>query len=596
MNNSADQKRENPIPRIKVSGEKAAETIRNLDKGLYLIGITDEVDDDKLTRIADAIRVKDEAKIILSLSVTGVKKLPDSDVNKGGVFANCTNLYGIALPDSFNADLSIMDFDNCSFLQHILVGKNNTIYSSYKSVLYSDNGKTLYMCPQGKKSIEIPETVTKILEYAFAGCYKLSEITYSGTIAQWFSISKEENWDEWLTLHAIHCSDADIIFKNEEKDEKAVEVDSSANENYEDTNVILEEFKDYLIESDDMGLNSARDYKSHINSIIRLTDSEKEKGWFEKNILLSEPNRKKSLEECMSLLEKKNVRSSWKTAIRKLATFFEADWVSSPKEIEELKKSKKNNAKIDFGIPDDFIVEIRTNRDLWKRKFRNSILSQARPPYPFGPEEGGFQFHPRILNKIFGGRETDDNELIRWAHEDIDEMVIHVGDEDCYTGNYYFRDVEAMALLKDDSFKVRLNDGTIKFLYTDTPSGRKEIQRNKGKGWGDLSIEHKVSQKAFFRAKWEELPAFTRLSNLCAEYLSANQESGYTAKDDYKWYNDFCSNYKTELRSLKNGLVADLNRMRMEYELMDRAINSSLGGHEEVLEEDLQSLYSRTKR
>lgn len=169
-------------------------------------------------------------------------------------------------------------------------------------------------------------------------------------------------------------------------------------------------------------------------------------------------------------------------------------------------------------------------------------------------------------------------------------MVIHVGDEDCYTGNYYFRDVEAMALLTDNSFKVRLNDGTIKFLYTDTPSGRKEIQRNRGKGWGDLSIEHKVSQKAFFRANWEELPAFTRLSNLCAEYLSANQESGYTAKDDYKWYNDFCSNYKTELRSLKNGLVADLNRMQMEYELMDRAINSSLGGHEEVLEEDLQSL------
>ena len=338
-----------------------------------------------------------------------------------------------------------------------------------------------------------------------------------------------------------------------------------------------------------MGLNSARDYKSHINSIIRLTDSEKEKGWFEKNILLSEPNRKKSLEECMSLLEKKNVRSSWKTAIRKLATFFEADWVSSPKEIEEIKKSKKNNAKIDFGIPDDFIVEIRTNRDLWKRKFRNSILSQARPPYPFGPEEGGFLFHPRILNKIFGGRETDDNELIRWAHEDIDEMVIHVGDEDCYTGNYYFRDVEAMALLIDGSFKVRSNDGTIKFLYTDTPSG-KVIQKNRGKGWGDLSIEHKVSQKAFFRANWEKLPAFTKLSNLCAEYLSANQESGYTAKDDYKWYTDFCSSYETVLEDLREDLVADLNNMQMEYELMDRAINSSLGGHEEVLEEDLQSL------
>ena len=41
MNNSTEQKRENPIPRIKVSGEKAAETIKNLEEGLYLIGITD---------------------------------------------------------------------------------------------------------------------------------------------------------------------------------------------------------------------------------------------------------------------------------------------------------------------------------------------------------------------------------------------------------------------------------------------------------------------------------------------------------------------------------------------------------------------------
>ena len=35
--------------------------------------------------------------------------------------------------------------------------------------------------------------------------------------------------------------------------------------------------KEWLIESDDMGLNSARDYKSHINSIIKLTDSEKKR-------------------------------------------------------------------------------------------------------------------------------------------------------------------------------------------------------------------------------------------------------------------------------------------------------------------------------
>ena len=74
---------------------------------------------------------------------------------------------------------------------------------------------------------------------------------------------------------------------------------------------------------------------------------------------------------------KKNVRSNWKTALRKLSAFFEADWVSSPKKIEEIKKAKKNIKKMDFGIPADLIEEIRTNRDLWKKKFRNSKGSNA---------------------------------------------------------------------------------------------------------------------------------------------------------------------------------------------------------------------------
>lgn len=586
MNNSVDIKKKFSLQKIKTTGEKTAETIKNLEAGDYAIRVTDLPDDNVLVQIADAIRGNDDARIILGLMDLGIKNFP-GPVNNTGIFANCGNLYGLFLPDTFEADLSYKDFENCLFLKLILTDKNNKKYSSAYTALYTDNGKTFYICPPGKKILKLSENTTKILKSAFTGCDKLSEIVYEGTLAQWIAINKEDKWDDELTLHAIRCLDADIIFKNEEKDEKAVEADSSENKSNEDTNIILEQFKDWLIESDDMGENSARDYKSHINSIIRLTDSKREKEWFKKNILLSETTRKKALDECMSLLERENVRSSWKTALKKLSGFFEADWAPSPDEVEEIKKEKKNIENIDFGIPLDFISDIRTNRDLWKKKFRNSILSQTRPPYPFGPEEGGFQFHPRILNKIFGGRETDDNELIRWAHEDIDEMIILVGNEECYTGNYYFRDVEAMALLTDRTFRVRLNDGTIKTLYTDTPSGRKEIQRNRGKGWGDLSIEHKVSQKAFFRDHWRELPSMTEISKLCAQYLSANQESEYTAKDDYKWYNDFCSIYETELRSLKNGLVADLNKMRMEYELMDRAINSSLGGHEEVLEEDL---------
>ena len=254
-------------------------------------------DDNTLIQIADAIRDNEEAKILLGLRDSGIKNFPCC-TNKAGIFANCKNLYCLVLPDTFEADLSYKDFENCSSLSFILIDKNNKKYSSLNMAMYTDNGKTFYMCPPGKKDLTISANTSKILSSAFTGCDKLSEIVYEGSLKEWFAISKEDKWDDELTLHAIHCSDADIILKNEEKAEEAVKADTSAYE-------ILEEFKDWLIESDGMNQNSAKDYKSHINSIIRLTDSEKEKGWFEKNILLSETNRKNSLKECVSLLEKK---------------------------------------------------------------------------------------------------------------------------------------------------------------------------------------------------------------------------------------------------------------------------------------------------
>lgn len=208
---------EKTLLRIDVSSAEAAESIKKSHAKIKVVTLNDTPDENTLIKIVDAIRAENNARIVLNLTKTDIKKLPDFTGNEGGIFRNCKNFGGLCLPKCFEADLSIMDFDNCPNL--MILTANNKKYVSFDCVLYSDGGKTLYMCPQGKKNIEIPGTVTKILEYAFAGCKNLSEITYLGTTAQWFSINKEENWDEWITPNVIHCSDADIVFKNKQKDE-----------------------------------------------------------------------------------------------------------------------------------------------------------------------------------------------------------------------------------------------------------------------------------------------------------------------------------------------------------------------------------------
>ena len=211
------QSQEKNVLRINVSSAEAAESIKNSHAKIILVTLNDTPDENTLTKIVDAIRTETNARIVLNLVHTDIKELPDCTGNEGGLFKNCKYFGGLGLPKCFEADLSIMDFDNCPNL--MMLYANNKKYTTHDFVLYSDGGKTLYMCPQGRKNIEIPEGITKISEYAFAGCKNLLEITYLGTTTQWFSINKEENWDEWITLKVIHCSDADIIFKNKQKDE-----------------------------------------------------------------------------------------------------------------------------------------------------------------------------------------------------------------------------------------------------------------------------------------------------------------------------------------------------------------------------------------
>lgn len=91
-------------------------------------------------------------------------------------FPDCTNLTSITVPDSVK-HIGINAFRNCTNLASIIVDEKNMYYSSIDNALYNKNATEIIFGSQDKDgSFTIPNSVTSIGDYAFAGCYNLTSI------------------------------------------------------------------------------------------------------------------------------------------------------------------------------------------------------------------------------------------------------------------------------------------------------------------------------------------------------------------------------------------------------------------------------------
>ena len=115
-------------------------------------------------------------------------KLPKDLTSIGNwAFNGCTSLGSITIPASVTW-IGVSAFLRCENLKTLTVDSGNTNYKSDNNIIYTIDGTGLIAAANGLSgAIDIPDGVTSIGNWAFAGCSSLSSITIPANVT-WIGI------------------------------------------------------------------------------------------------------------------------------------------------------------------------------------------------------------------------------------------------------------------------------------------------------------------------------------------------------------------------------------------------------------------------
>lgn len=103
--------------------------------------------------------------------------IPDSVTDIGDhAFAYCESIKSITIPKNVKS-IGIGVFDDCSSLTSFSVDSENPYFTAEDGVLYNKDKTELIRCPETKKSVTIPNSVTVIGDSAFYMCSSLTKIS-----------------------------------------------------------------------------------------------------------------------------------------------------------------------------------------------------------------------------------------------------------------------------------------------------------------------------------------------------------------------------------------------------------------------------------
>ena len=101
----------------------------------------------------------------------------------GGAFSG-SGLTSVTIPDSVT-NIGYGAFSGCRDLTSIVVESNNPSFSSLGGVLFSGDKTTLVGFPGGRKgTYDVPDSVTRIGDYAFYGCSGLASVTIPDSVTR----------------------------------------------------------------------------------------------------------------------------------------------------------------------------------------------------------------------------------------------------------------------------------------------------------------------------------------------------------------------------------------------------------------------------
>ena len=151
--------------------------------------------------------------------------LPSQITSIGGeAFSNCEGLTSIVIPNTVKS-IGNSAFAYCTKLSEIQLPSNLTAIAPY--AFDSCFALTSITLPAGVTEIgecafhqcshlvtlSIPASVTYIDRAAVNTCHKLAEIRFNGTVAQWNSIQKHEEWNYKIDSFTVYCSDGEVKMK-----------------------------------------------------------------------------------------------------------------------------------------------------------------------------------------------------------------------------------------------------------------------------------------------------------------------------------------------------------------------------------------------